>query len=46
MTTSTTTKDRHITDEEFEDYDIPSNLIVNMTFNENFDFINYKLINY
>ena len=36
----------NMTDEEFEDYDIPSNLIVNMTFNENFDFISYKLINY
>lgn len=36
----------NMTDEEFEDYDIPSNLIVNMIFNENFDFISYKLINY
>ena len=35
-----------MSDEEFEDYDIPSNLIVNMIFNENFDFISYKLIHY
>lgn len=36
----------NMTDEEFEDYDIPSNLIVKMIFNENFDFISYKLIHY
>lgn len=36
----------NMTDEEFEDYDIPSNLIVNMIFNENFDFISYRLIHY
>ena len=36
----------NMSDEEFEDYDIPSNLIVNMIFNENFDFISYKLIHY
>ena len=35
-----------MTDEEFEEYDIPYNTILNMVFDENFDFQDYKLIKY
>ena len=31
-----------LNDEQFEEYDIPQNAIVNMVFDENFDFQDYS----
>lgn len=36
----------NMNDQEFEEYDIPYNTILNMIFDENFDFQDYKLIKY
>lgn len=36
----------NMNDQEFEEYDIPYNTILNMVFDENFDFQYYKLIKY
>ena len=36
----------NMNDQEFEEYDIPYNTILNMVFDENFDFQHYKLIKY